>query len=129
MNVLDPNTWTNLDNHPVIQELGDENWRENFRGEVGDSPDTALKVVQQAVLELRSLFPAATTELVVLDNLSWHVVVESDKLEGEIAFCDDQTVCLRLDMDNQESLYEDDIQIGKVVETIKKHIEVRSNAE
>lgn len=124
MNVFDPATWIDFDSHPIIRELGDNSWRQNYKGDVGDSPDAALVVVRNAVLKIRAILPSASTELIVLDSLAWFVELKADNLEGEVFFCDGQTLGLRLDMDDREPLYEDDVPLESVDELIGKHFDL-----
>ncbi|PQO37220.1 hypothetical protein DTL21_04535 [Bremerella cremea] len=119
MNVFDPSTWHTLDDHPVMLGLGDPNWRENYR-EVGDAPDAALHVVRKAALQIKSTFPSATTELVVLDSLDWFAMVNASEFDGQMGHCEDETVYVRFDTENRESFYEDDIPVEKLSETIQE---------
>ncbi|MBA2116693.1 hypothetical protein [Bremerella alba] len=124
MNVFDSSTWNTLDDHPVFQALNDPDWRENYQ-EVGDSPDLALRVVRNATERIRTLFPLVTTELVVLDSLDWFVEIESQEIDGQIGHCDDQTVYLRLHMNDKDPLYEDKVPLELVTSRIMEHFDLK----
>lgn len=119
MNVFDPHTWNDLGDHPVIQALNDPQWRDYQ--EVGDDPDAALAAVRQAACLIQSHFPEATIELVVLDSLDWMVDVKAERFSGDIGYCGDRTIWLRLDSDNHENLYVDELPLEQVIATIRNH--------
>ena len=121
MDIFEPKTWSDFDTHPEISKLGDRSWRTRYAGDVGNNPDTALEAVRIVAMELRSLMPDINTELVVLDSLSWYVAISGGGIEGELGFWDDGTVCLRLDMDKKESLYEDEVSVDNAAKLIVSH--------
>jgi len=124
VNVFDSSTWHTLDDHPVLQALNDPDWRENYQ-EAGDSPDLALSVVRNAAERIQNLFPLATTELVVLDSLDWFVEIESQEVDGQLGHCDDQTVYLRLHMNDKDPLYEDEVPVDLIASRIVEHFDLQ----
>ncbi len=103
-----------------MQELEDSNWRQNYK-EVGDSPDESLRVVRDAAIRIKSFFPSANTELVVLDSLDWFVMVDAKDFDGQMGHCEDETVYITFDAENKVSLYEDDVPLSQLCEKIRDH--------
>ena len=99
--------------------LGDPSWR-NYQ-EVGDDPDASLAIVREAALQIQSVFPSATVELVVLDSLDWMANVTAERFEGDFGHCNKNTVWVRLDSSTQASLYADEVPVDKLGETIRSH--------
>ena len=131
MDVLYPKSWTSLEFHPYIVKLGFSNWRKHYLETIGDDPlddpDHVLAVTRYVCESIHDRIEGLTTKLVALDSVEFNVEISGCGIDGQIGYCDGETVYIYLFADEtpDKQIIADLVPKGIAAEIILKEFELK----